>query len=302
MYELARLDLKSLDPTLAKSFKKFIEPNLYPCLSDMDPYGVSNTKIVVIGAFDQGNPIGIAIASIKKFIHFVDIYSLFVHPDYRNQKLGTRLFSMLQDELKREKASTVTLNYPLGEKTTLAFEKILLANGWVNTRPFMIKCIFNRDKFPRPWIKKPLIYPKGFQEFPWKEITKAEKDALKSMENQHIFPHAVSPFIKEDKIEPMNSLGLRHNGEVIGWIITHRISQDTVKYSSFFIKRGYRHQGYAIKLLVSSIERQLQSPVLYASIEIPLTLVDNSWIKFINRRLLPNATHVTYVNQAWRRL
>jgi hypothetical protein len=32
----------------------------------------------------------------------------------------------------------------------------------------------------------------------------------------------LGPFVEEERIELLNSLGLRYKGEVVGWHITHR--------------------------------------------------------------------------------
>ena len=206
----------------------------------------------------------------------------------------------MQEELKKENASILSLTYPLEEETTLAFEKVLVANDWKDTRPFMIRCIFRRETFPREWIPKSPNYPSAFQEFFWRDLTEADRKKLKIMQAQKIFPPTVSPFINENQIEFLNSLGLRHEGEIVGWMINHRVDPDTIRYSCFFIQRPYRNLGYSIKLLIDSIDLHLQSTVPFGMLELPLLQVNKAWIQFIQRRLVPYATSVTHINQAWK--
>jgi GNAT superfamily N-acetyltransferase len=297
--EVLRLDLNHLDPKSLVAFEQLTEPTFRPALHNMEPFNISDTKVIAIGATSHGLPIGLAVVSLMIHIRLATIYSLYVHPAYRQQKVGTRLLALTQEETKKEGAATICLTYPLNEETSDACEKVLATNGWVHKRPFMIRCLFFRDQFPRHWGKKAPQYPPDTIEFFWRDLTPEDRKKLQVMQAQKVIPPSVSPFILENLIEPLNSLGLRRNGEIIGWIITHRIHFDTIRYSSFFILRQYRNLGYAIRLLSDAIDLHLQSTVPRGLLELPLLQVSRTWVQFIRRRLIPHAATVTHINQAW---
>lgn len=300
MYEITKLNLSSLDSHALEQLDLLTFPQFRCCLRGIDPFGISNTKIIAIAASFQGAPVGLTLAILQEEIHLADIHTLFVKTEHRNKGIGKRLLAHIQEELRKEKASTLFLTYSLGEETTVACEKVLLANGWKDSRPFMVQCVFTRDKFPREWIQQAPPLPDDFQEFLWKDLTIEERSQINIMKAQNAFPPIVSPFIDSDHIELTNSLGLKHGEKIVGWMVTHRINAETIKYTSFFMLRDYRHTGLAIKLLADAIELQFQGHVDKGILELPLLQASDSWVKFTQQQLVPLASSVTYINQAWR--
>src|SRR5262249_8689802 len=67
------------------------------------------------------------------------------------------------------------------------------------------------------------------------------------------FRACLNPFIDEDKIEPRVSLGVRKNGEVIGWWIVCRADAKTLVCTSLFTKPELQLQGYGVAVLAKSI-------------------------------------------------
>ena len=63
-----------------------------------------------------------------------------------------------------------------------------------------------------------------------------------------------TPFTQEDKIEPLNSLGLRYKDKVIGWMINHRIAPDTIRYTQMYVHPDYQPLSRSILFLAKAIE------------------------------------------------
>jgi hypothetical protein len=102
----------------------------------------------------------------------------------------------------------------------------------------------------------------------------------------------LNPFAnKEMPMETINSLGLRYQGEVIGWIITHRPNPETIRYSNLYVDPRFYFKGFAISLLIKSMQlHQLTPDVPHALFEVNLTETEPSWWNFVKRRLIPYAT------------
>lgn len=299
MYKVSRLDLTALDEQTLRLYEELTEPRFACCLRSENPYGISNSKLIAIGAAREGRPAGLALACSYPGVRQGEIYSLYVLEPFRHQNLGTRILTLLQQELFKEKASLFTFIYETETPTAPYLEKIFQKLQWKKPRPFLVRCLFDGFAFNPPWIRQEHHYPEGFTEFPWSELTDDERNTLKTWGREGTYPPSVSPLKNESLIEPINSLGLRYNGEIAGWMITHRIAPDTIRFTSLFIHRDYHFLGPAITLLVHAIHLQKRSPVRWAVLEVNFELTTKGWYRFLERRLIPYADKVTRFNQAW---
>lgn len=106
----------------------------------------------------------------------------------------------------------------------------------------------------------------------------------------------LSPFREEHLIEPRSSFGLRYQGQIVGWMITHRIAVDTVRYSALFIRPDLQSMGRAIPMLATAIRHQLEDPQVTKAMFIVLS--ENAAMgKFVHCRLSP---YLTGVQQTWK--
>lgn len=263
--------------------------------------------IIAVGARLNGEPVGIAIATANKIINRSEARTFFVRRDHPFEEVATGLISKMLEELKRENVKTCTFTYLQEDLETPKMEKILKATGWEDSRLFMLRCTFDAANFNPAWINYSYHYPKGFQEHRWTTLTKKDRLDLQMRETQHHFHFVISPFLEEEKIEPTNSLILKNRDTIAGWIITHRLNKDTIRYSSFYLDPAYRNQELGIKLLTDSILLQIHSlqspsPILWAEIEIPYLYVHRLWIQFIKKRLLPHAVKVSHLLESWHKL
>ncbi|MEI8364884.1 MAG: GNAT family N-acetyltransferase [Parachlamydiaceae bacterium] len=257
------------------------------------------TRISFI-AYQDELAVGILQADFTKAENSVYFHTLYVTPEHRQQHIASALLAKGIEEMKKEKASICTFIYTKNDPNAPIVEKLLAE--WQGTRPFMKRCYFDYT-FDAPWMHLNYRYPCGYEEFPWKDLKESDRVDIKNKITQGRIPQALSPFRKEDSIESLNSLGLRFQGEVVGWMITHRMDADTVCYSNLFIEKPLQKRGIAMTLLIHSIRLHLLSPTKkFALIEIPYLLVDSSWIHLVNKRLVPYTVRTTNLVQAWCQL
>src|SRR5690606_11087501 len=117
-------------------------------------------------------------------------------------------------------------------------------------KPFMLRCFYDCFNFNPPWYEKPPALPSAFQEFKWNQLRKKEREQLEKDLKQSRIHTSVNPLSKKLPFEPLNSLGLRYCDKVIGWMITHRIAPDIIRYSALYVEPEYAFKGYSIRLLV----------------------------------------------------
>jgi hypothetical protein len=146
------------------------------------------------------------------------------------------------------------------------------------------------------WLKLHNLLPSGYTSFPWVELTLQERELIQKQQAiSPWYPEILSPFKEEEAIEPLNSLGLRYQNQVVGWMITHRVAADTVRYTKLFVREDLQPLGRAISLLSAAIKLQLESRETTKAV---FTVVANNtpMVRFVYRRLAPYGLSV---RQSW---
>ncbi|NEQ87396.1 MAG: hypothetical protein F6K26_47470 [Moorea sp. SIO2I5] len=130
--------------------------------------------------------------------------------------------------------------------------------------------------------------PSSYQIFPWVEITQAERKRIEEQQQQPWIHPDLVPWKYEKELEPLNSLGLRYQGQVVGWVITHRITPDTIRYSSMFVRDDLQKMARGMALVVNAIQRQAQVniPKYVFSVKKTNTAMSN----FVKKHMSPYLT------------
>ena len=281
-------------------YEALIPPDVKARMAACAPEKSSKDELrIAIGARFNGAPIGIALIDVHKILKTAAFYGLYLLPEHRQEGVGESLMEKALEEIKNEGGNVCTFKYTQEDPDTPALEKILTATHWKGPRPFMLRARFDPYTFDTPWMHYNYHWPPGYEEFFWRELSDKERISVEEMEAQGRFPIALSPFHTPHKFEPMNSLGLRRNGSIVGWVITHRTDPDTVRYSSVFIDRSLRDRGLIMKLLADSLLLHARFPSKYALLEMPHQIVYPLWAHFIKKRLLPLAIDTTHLVEAW---
>lgn len=289
MYDYIPLDIHSLAP-----YETFLPPKIRDEISHIS----TGLELIAFGVSNQGLPIGIGTALLDCDLHILEVLHIEVAPAHRNRQIGRNLLGKIQEEAIRQKAKIFSFVYPLNEPETAAIEKIIDAQHWKGSRPFLIKAYFNPETFTASITRLNYQYPSGYKEFPWKDLTPAQRQDLLYREKQGHFSRAISPFIDEKIIEPLNSLGLEYEGRVVGWLITHKI-ENLIRYTAFYIEPSLKYRGLAMKMMSNSINLHRQFLKEMALTEVPCLIAHPSYIQFIERRLIPFATKVIRLQQRW---
>jgi hypothetical protein len=127
------------------------------------------------------------------------------------------------------------------------------------------------------------------------ELTAQERTKIKQRENGLNYPDELYPF-KEDRIEALSSVGLRYEGEVVGWSIFHRVTPSFVIYKSLFVKPELRSIGLGVHLFVASANRQLTDEKVTEAMFIVLKN-NTAMVRFVNRHITP---YLTAINNFWK--
>ena len=278
MFKFRLLNQNSISENLEK-YQRLTYPPYRPILDNLQ-----DSKYIAISAEDNQEILGLTMGKIDYKKNIGEVLSLFVIPEYRRQGIGNQLLVALETEFRGKNCQQIDLIY-IPNQTIIALEKIFQKNAWSKPKARMLIGLGERETIKNmPWLNLDQKLPLGYEIFPWGELTSKERTIL---EKSLWYPDILSPFTEEDIIEPINSLGLRYNHQVVGWMITHRISENTIRYTILFVKEELQSIGRGIALLGRSLKLWVLNHPEINQGSFAVLIDNEKMAKFTERRLKP---------------
>lgn len=267
------------DSTIAK-----YEHLTYPIFRSRLQASGLQQSIVAIGASSLCQPVGLAMAEISPDGTIAEVLSIFVTPQHRCAGIGTDLLTRLETELSLIGCTKAGLVYITGKPTTPALERLLQKCNWTPPQPRTLVCKTTIERImDAPWMNRSSL-PSSFTIFPWTDLTEDDRLSIQKRQAQEPWiPQNLIPFRHEENLEPLNSVGLRYKGEVVGWVITHRLDPGTIRYTCSFVRLDLQKMGRIIPLYVEAIKRQYQANILKGIWTVPF--FHTAMINFVKRRM-----------------
>jgi GNAT superfamily N-acetyltransferase len=250
-----------------------------------------------IAAFQEQQLVGLVLVEILPEMNGMEILSLFVCPTHRQQGIGTRLIHQLQTLATKLNCPHIQVKYQATELAKIALEAIFAKLNWSTPETEFLLAESTTTLIQQaPWMHRyPL--PAAFTTFPWIDLTPAE---IEHLQHRQDYPKSLSPFSDDSRLEPLTSLGLRyqdHNHDrVVGWVITHRIAPDTIRYSTMYVEPPFQRLGRGVSLFVEAIKRQIDSPIPRGKYAVAKENV--LMISFVQRHAKPYLTFLSESRQA----
>jgi GNAT superfamily N-acetyltransferase len=275
--------LNILKNSTAVKYENLTFPSFRYFLRNID----SEKSLIAIAASYLEQPVGLALAEKRHDDSSAEILSIFVEPPHRCAGIGTNLLTRLEEELRARGCTKVKLVYTTGKPTMPAFERLLQKCNWTPPQPRMLVCKGNAEIIMEAsWMKRYSRLPSSYSIFPWLEITQQERQAIQQQqETQPWIPQDLIPFQYEKHFEPLNSLGLRYQGQVVGWVINHRLDPDTIRYTCSFVRKDLQKMGRIISLYAEACKRQFRAKIPNGIWTVPL--IHESMVKFVKQRWAP---------------
>lgn len=251
----------------------------------------ASPSIVAIGASDSGQAVGLAIAEIRQST-VAEVLSIFVDAPYRSSGIGTALLRRLEAELVQRGCTSAELVYMAGKPTTPALERLLQKCCWTAPKPRMLVCKGQTETVIKaPWIQKYSHLPAAYTIFPWIEITSEERATIQQTQVAHSWiPEDLVPFRYEQNLEPLNSLGLRYQEQVVGWVINHRLDPNTIRYTCSFVREDLQKMGRIIALYAEACKRQANANIPNGVWTVPY--IHEAMVHFVKHRWAPYLTSI----------
>jgi GNAT superfamily N-acetyltransferase len=237
---------------------KWIKDNMmgliFPDITKRGDRIQKNFKGVIVSK--NNVPVGMILGLSDMNLKDFRIMSFRVKPDHENNKLGFRLLMALEDNLKKEGFERIELQFRSHWKSLFVLKKLLQKTNWKEPAFNMRICqSLVEQAFPVFHTGHQLTTDYTFTS--WKLVSDQEKEDIKKRHNQNRwYPEEVSPFILVDIIEHEVSLALRYKDQIVGWLIIHQISDETLEYTSLFIDESHRSFKMGHLLMGEGILRQ----------------------------------------------
>ena len=246
-----------------------------------------DADVVAVSATDQGQPIGLGLARVGAADRTGEVLSIAVSPGYRGRGIGTALLDRVEQDMGKT-ASVAQAVYMGNTPSAEAVKRILEKRGWGPIRPRMLVCRSNLECiFRAPWMHRSYLSP-DYEIFPWCKLTPEEERDVRE-QRHYAYERCFSPFVDDVEVECGSSLGLRYRGQVVGWMINHIVSPDTLRLTRMFVRPDLQRRGRGVSLLIESLTRYQHQPASgRASNGIFDIHVENRpMMEFAKRRLAP---------------
>ena len=218
---------------------------------------------IAIGAYQLWQPVGLIVGFHDTDKQQAQLFSLTVAPKHQTKGLGTELMRQFERVVCEQGCHFIKTAY-VGDNPPL--ERVFIKQGWQTPAVIgiAVECNFNSFLSSPIYLVKPEL-PQGFEAFAWMDLTAQDRAAIQAREalpggwySATGIPGSVSPFVEEQFLEPRCSIGLRHEGNVVGWMIVHRLREDMLHFICLFVSAEYRRHNLGILLVMVAVQRTFE--------------------------------------------
>ena len=215
---------------------------------------------IAIGATHDQAIVGLALAEVPlvRDQGAATLLSVFVDAASPPEGIGTALLHGVEAEVARRGHARLAVVYMTGRPLVDALEALLARRGWSvpATRAMTMRATLE-ELLRMPWYGRVRLAAPDFEIFPWTGLRPDEKRRLAmSQQTQAWITEGLEPWRHDHAgFDEVSSVGLRHRGEVVGWVINHRLANDVVRFSGAFVREDHARRGRIFALYTHSIER-----------------------------------------------
>jgi cholest-4-en-3-one 26-monooxygenase len=247
----------------------------------------ADPNVLAIGATVGERPVGLILGQIEKNGTTAKLQSVYVLPEHRRKRVASALLQLLERATSERGCVALQAVYASGRQSTPVIEHLLTENGFgpPSTRSMIVK--FSEDILSAPWMAYRRL-PVSTTIFPWIEVTDEDRRSIaERQERQPWIPEELIPFGWEPGLESQSSLAIRYGGEIEGWLITHALNAETLRFSCGWARRDLQRVGAvvaAVAVLRESLRRAVDAGFhsflwLTSAYQRPMWRFTERWIK-----------------------
>ena len=208
-------------------------------------------ELLGLSAMAAGVMVGFAIAE-RRADGGAQLLSLKVNPLWRRRGIGTGLLQRLMVFLAKEAIAPLSLRYKASPELSAGFEPILSRLGWSPPRTDFVLLEGRSDQLAAiDWADRfPISAP--YSLLPWSQLSEEQRAQAAALDA----PSELQPPADPRGLEPAICLALLHHNSPVGWLLAHRTSATSVRYSSLFVAPAHRGRARALALMNEAFRRQ----------------------------------------------
>lgn len=242
-------------------------------------------NLLFLGIQESGIPSGLAILALNSLNGYADVSFLNVGNHLQRTDVYTKVLESLAIRAKKKGLRLLTMCSP----PFAPLDEAMNLCHWSEPHPWLLRLHFDCYTFNPTWFTRRHALPPKFSFISLADLTVEQERQIEHHLDQYNVKCYLSPLNDRNHLQPINSLGLAENGQIIGWMATHTFpdTPNSINYSSLYISPEFHHSGYAIVLLAEAIRLQQASSLRESSLELRNTEIQPGWMKFVKNRLIP---------------
>lgn len=217
-----------------------------------------------------------------------ELASLYVLPLFRRRGLGRRLATALEQVLSG-RGYGHGVHFCTVDADDQGYAHFLQAAGWSSPRLRQVMCYSDLDRAERtPWLIRARL-PEGHEIRPWHELDAAGREEIAALS----ISSDVDPLLHEPNCLAETSLVMLRGGQPVGWLITHALGPDLLRWSCSFVREDVQHAGRIFPLWLETVRRQRSETAMTRFVwTVPVS--QPRMAKFAVRRMRPWLSRLAY--------
>lgn len=262
---------RGLEAMTFPAYRHMLEMNRCPRLPNENQTEIVDPLVVV--ASHEGVAAGLAVADLPiEPSAPARLLSVFVVPELRRRGIGALLVEAVEEMLAETGRDRLETIYTVGKPAISWMERIFDRRGWSEPQTRMISIrldVVLAKTAAWPWRQR---LPRGWEIFEWKDLTDDERRRIRETNRQERWiPPDLEPWRHDSGgFEPRTSLGIRKDGEIVGWNIAHLMPDGTLRFTCSFIRKPLGRRGRILPLYTESFRRMIEAGLRYATLTVPL--------------------------------
>lgn len=205
----------------------------------------------------ENRPVGLLLASLDHTEKNLRIHSFLVHPEHRNQGVGTALVKTLEAAIRNSGVNKMDVYFRSHWKSRDHLEKILKDLGWSDPEEDLIIVKGLAKKVLKLFMHDKIGLPPRYSFEPFLQLSTADTTYIKQKkQEENWYLDYLDPFVQTKTVFDAGSIALKYDNKVIGWVISHLIAPDLNEFTALFVDSAHRPFKQAHLLMREAIMRQ----------------------------------------------